>query len=109
MRVVKVAKGAAYPYACSTILTATSAAQTTGWFTARALARHLAETPLPIRMQRGGQLQSKMYRFMHRPARAKSPVRLAAPIPFMTGKILAGVTVSRRMQIWWAKSQWAAT
>jgi len=34
MRVVKVAKGAAYPYACSTILTATSAAQTTGWFTA---------------------------------------------------------------------------
>ena len=34
MHVVKVAKGAAYPYACSTILTATSAAQTTGWFTA---------------------------------------------------------------------------
>ena len=34
MCVVKVAKGAAYPYACSTILTATSAAQATGWFTA---------------------------------------------------------------------------
>ena len=34
MCVVKVARGATYPYACSTILTATSAAQATGWFTA---------------------------------------------------------------------------
>ena len=37
MRVVKVAKGAAYPYACSAILTATSAVQATGWFTAESV------------------------------------------------------------------------